>query len=180
MQSTGNTSAINDNATTTSRFRATAGTLISAAACETTRGATIDDVGGILDLIQPLEQNGVLVKRSRELLAMEIDHFTVMERDGTVIASAALYPYPDSNIGELACLAVATKYQYLGRGKQLLSVIEHQAQLTGCTSLCVLTTQSTHWFLEHGFQSAQITDLPVGKQALYNFQRNAKVFTKTL
>ncbi|RKZ97775.1 MAG: amino-acid N-acetyltransferase, partial [Gammaproteobacteria bacterium] len=157
-----------------------AGTLISASSFETTRQARIDDVAGILGLIQPLEENGVLVKRSREHLEIEIDHFTIMERDGTVVACASLYPYPENQIGELACLAVAKDYQDQGRGKQLLSIIEQQAETAGLNSLCVLTTQTAHWFLEHGFNPAQIAELPIEKQDLYNYQRNAKVFRKSL
>ena len=133
-----------------------------------------------MELIQPLEDNGVLVKRSREHLEMEINRFTIMERDGSVIACAALYPYPENQIGELACLAVAQGYEGLGRGTQLLSVIEQQAHAAGLTSLCVLSTQTTHWFLEHGFKAELIEDLPVEKQNLYNYQRNAKVFRKNL
>jgi amino-acid N-acetyltransferase len=157
-----------------------AGTLVSANPFESTRQATIEDIGGILELIQPLEDNGVLVKRSREHLEMEIDHFTVMERDGSVIACAALYPYPSTDIAELACLAVAESYQDLGRGKHLLAVIEKQAKTAGSTELCLLTTQTAHWFIEQGFKAAKIDDLPVERQSLYNNQRNAKVFKKRL
>jgi amino-acid N-acetyltransferase len=157
-----------------------AGTLITANLFETIRQATIEDVGGILELIQPLEANGVLVKRSRDHLETEVDHFTVMERDGTVVACAALYSYPECQIGELACLAVSKEYQDLGRGKQLLSELEQQAKAADLTSLCVLTTQTAHWFIEHGFNEAKIADLPVEKQSFYNYQRNAKVFSKRL
>jgi len=156
------------------------GTLISANAFETTRQATIDDVGGILDLITPLEEQGVLVKRSREHLEIEIDHFTVMERDGGIIACAALYPYVQNKMGELACLAVAENYQHKGRGEHLLAAVEQQAKQAGLTTLSVLTTQTSHWFLDQGFQLAALADLPVEKQQLYNYQRNAKVFNKTL
>lgn len=157
-----------------------AGTLIAADLFETTRQATIEDVGGILELIQPLETNGVLVKRSRDHLETEVDHFTVMERDGTVVACAALYPYTDNQIGELACLAVSKNYQDQGRGEKLLSVLEQQAKSAGLSSLCVLTTQTAHWFIERGFKEAEIADLPVEKQDFYNYQRNAKVFSKNL
>jgi len=157
-----------------------AGTLITAKSFETIRQATIDDVGGILDLIQPLEQNGTLVKRSRDLLEVEIGHFTVMERDGSIVACAALYSYQHSDVAELACLAVSKDYQSLGRGDQLLSAIEQQASNLGLNALCVLTTQTAHWFIEHGFNGADISDLPMEKRALYNYQRNAKVFKKIL
>mgnify|MGYP000185651532 CR=1 FL=1 len=157
-----------------------AGTLLSATSFETTRQATIDDVAGILELLQPLEANGTLVKRSRELLEREIEHFTVMERDGTVVACAALYNYPDNQVAELACLAVSAGYQSKGRGKQLLASIERSALQAGIKALYVLTTQTAHWFLEQGFKAADIADLPVEKQALYNYQRNSRVFRKPL
>lgn len=157
-----------------------AGTLLSATSFETTRQATIDDVAGILELLQPLEANGTLVKRSRELLEREIEHFTVMERDGTVVACAALYNYPDNQMAELACLAVSAGYQSKGRGKQLLASIEQSALQAGVKAMYVLTTQTAHWFLEQGFKAADIADLPVEKQALYNYQRNSRVFRKQL
>lgn len=157
-----------------------AGTLLSAESFETTRQATIDDVGGILELIQPLENKGVLVKRSRERLEIEIEHFTVMERDNSVIACAALYTYSDNAEGELACLAVAKDYQNSGRGEQLLATMEKKAKQLNLSSLCVLSTQTTHWFIEHGYHPAEIADLPMEKQRLYNYQRNAKVFRKLL
>ena len=48
---------------------------------EQVRRATINDIGGILELIRPLEQQGILVRRSREQLEMEIDKFTIIERE---------------------------------------------------------------------------------------------------
>lgn len=157
-----------------------AGILITANTFETIRQASIEDVGGILELIKPLENNGTLVKRSREHLEIEVDHFTVMERDGVVIACASIYAYPENAIGELACLAVAQDYQKSGRGKQLLLAIEQQAKMYKLNRLCILTTQTAHWFLEHGFKPAEIADLPVSKQSLYNYQRNSKVLSKNL
>lgn len=157
-----------------------AGVLITNSPFETIRRATINDVSGILELITPLEQNGLLVKRSRDNLEIEINHFTVMERDGTVLACAALYPYPNNHVGELACLAVAKSYQDFGRGKQLLTALEQQAKEMDLNALYVLTTQTAHWFIEHGFIQAELTDLPVAKQQLYNYQRNSRVFKKQL
>jgi len=156
------------------------GTLISATSFETTRQASIDDVGGILELLQPLEASGVLVKRSRELLEREIDQFTVMERDGSVIACAALYAYPENKMAEVACMAVSQDYRNKGRGKQLLAFLEKRAKNADLDNLYILTTQTAHWFIEHGFQLSSIADLPVEKQALYNYQRNSSVFKKSL
>ena len=95
-----------------------------------------------------------------------------------MLACAALHTYPECQIGELACLAVSDNYRGFGRGEQLLSAIEHQARKHKLKTLYVLTTQTAHWFLEQGFTAAEIADLPVEKQSLYNYQRNAKVFKK--
>jgi len=156
------------------------GTLITAEAYEEIRAAGIDDVGGILELIAPLETDGILVRRSRERLETEIGHFTVAERDGMIVACAALYPSVDERVGELACLAVHADYRGAGRGDALLAQLERQAIDLGLQRLFVLTTHTAHWFRERGFEPADIKALPVARQALYNWQRNSKVFIKAL
>jgi len=156
------------------------GTLITADTYENLREATIDDVGGILELIRPLENEGILVKRSRERLEMEIDHFLVIERDGTVIASAALYPCEQKPLAELACLAVHAEYLNAGYGEALLNAIESRARSAGINKLVVLTTRTAHWFREHGFLPGDKSDLPTRKKALYNYRRNSRVFYKVL
>ncbi len=157
-----------------------AGIMISASPFETTRIANIDDVGGILELIQPLETKGILVKRLREDLEIHINSFIVMERDGAILACAALHAYPENQLGELACLAVSDDYRGCGRGEQLLTAIILQARKHNLKALYVLTTQTAHWFLEQGFVAAELADLPIEKQSLYNYQRNAKIFKKVL
>ncbi len=156
------------------------GTLITADIYEGIRSATIDDVGGILELIRPLEADGTLVWRSRERLEMEIERFTVLERDGTIIGCAALYPFTEDRLGELACVAMHPAYRNSGRAEALLRFIERQAEEQRLQHLFVLTTRTAHWFRERGFEPAEVTDLPMQKQALYNWQRRSKVFIKTL
>jgi amino-acid N-acetyltransferase len=156
------------------------GTLITAETYEGLRAAIIDDVGGILELIMPLENEGILVKRSRELLEIEINHFHVIERDGTIIACAALYPAEDGRLAELACLAVHEDYHNHGRGDALLKAIEDKAVRGGIERLFVLTTRTAHWFRERGFLPGDISQLPARKQSLYNYQRKSRVYIKTL
>lgn len=156
------------------------GTLITADQYEQIRTARIDDVGGILEIIRPLEAEGRLVKRSRELLETEINHFTVLERDGMVIACAALYPYPEQRIGEIACVATHPDYLGADRGERLLEALETQAGSLGLERVFVLTTRTGHWFQERGFLRAELDQLPPQKQELYNFQRNSKVLIKEL
>ncbi|MEJ2612516.1 MAG: amino-acid N-acetyltransferase [Candidatus Thiodiazotropha sp.] len=156
------------------------GTLITAEPYEETRTAHIDDVIGLLNLIEPLEQKGILVRRSRELIETEIDCFTLMERDGMVIACAALYPYPQESMAELACVVVHPDYRGSDRGDRLLNHIEQVARQQGIKQLFILTTQSAHWFRERGFSQGELTDLPMLKRQFYNYQRNSKVFLKRL
>jgi amino-acid N-acetyltransferase len=157
-----------------------AGTLLSSDHYEELVSANIDDVGGILKIIAPLEEEGVLVKRSRELLENEIHCFKVIRRDGVVIACAALYPYPENNCGEIACVATHPDYRRSDRGERLLLALEKHARSLGLASVFVLTTRTAHWFQEQGFTPTSLEHLPPGKQQLYNFQRNSKVFNKAL
>lgn len=156
------------------------GTLVAKDDYEQSRSASIDDVGGILELIEPLEREGVLVKRSRELLENEIRQFRIIERDGRIIACAALYPFPEENCGEVACIVSHPDYRGGQRGQRLLQEIEREARLLGLDRVFVLTTQTAHWFLEQGFEERSRDALPAQKQALYNLQRNSKVFFKSL
>jgi len=156
------------------------GCMVSSDSYDIIRQANIDDVGGILELIEPLEQQGILVRRSRELLEMEIDHFILMERDGMIIACAGLYPFPDDAMAELACLAVHKDYQRSQRGETLLALLEKQALQQNIDKLFVLSSKTTHWFLEKGFELSDINALPIQKKSLYNYQRRSKVFTKHL
>lgn len=155
------------------------GTLVTKELYENIRGAWIEDVGGILELIEPMEQEGMLVRRSRELLESEIKQFTIIERDGMVIGCAALYPLA-GNAGELACVAVHPDYRNSQRGRKLLERIERRARQQGIVELFVLTTHTAHWFQEQGFEQASPDDLPGERRALYNWQRNSKVFRKKL
>ena len=154
------------------------GTMIYRDSYETIRRARIEDVAGIIALIEPLEEQGMLVKRSRELLENEIAYFLVMEKDDLVIGCAALYPIAESSFGEIACVAIHSDYQGKGRAKKLLTHIERQAAKLGTNTLFVLTTHTAHWFLEQGFIESLVEALPEQRQAFYNFQRKSKVFTK--
>ncbi|EEG86661.1 amino-acid N-acetyltransferase [Proteus penneri ATCC 35198] len=151
------------------------GTQIVMESAEKVRRANINDIGGILELIRPLEQQGILVRRSREQLEIEIDQFTIIERDNMTIACAALYPYPSEKIGEMACVAVHPDYRSSCRGEVLLQRISAHAKQLGLEKLFVLTTRSIHWFQEKGFEPAEIDKLPIEKQALYNYQRRSKI-----
>ena len=156
------------------------GTLIAQNPYEQARSADINDIASIVELIRPLEDSGALVKRSRERLEEEIGYFSILERDGRILACAALYPYEAESVGEIACVATHPDYRGAGRGGQLLHELIAEARALSLTHVFVLTTQSTHWFLEQGFEAASLDDLPVEKQQLYNWQRNAAVLRRTV
>lgn len=155
------------------------GTLIFSDRYHQLRPATIEDVGGILRLIAPLEEEGVLVKRSRERLELEIENFWVIERDQLIIGCAALYPM-SNQAQELACLAVHSDYQGQELGKELLKMVENECKKANAKQLFLLTTHTHHWFIEHGFELTDINALPESKQTLYNYQRQSKVLVKML
>jgi len=156
------------------------GTMVSAEAYDTTRRATVEDIGGILALIQPLEEQGALVRRSRDKIEIAIQNFLVLERDGAIIACAAMHPFPEDGVAELACVAVDDAYRKSGRGDFLLGEVEKESRAGGIQRLFVLTTQATHWFKERGFEDGRIDDLPVERQELYNYERGSKVLIKKL
>ena len=93
---------------------------------------------------------------------------------------AALYAFPDEHVGELAALAVHPDFRREGYGEELMLEIEQRARRLRLQSLYVLTTRTAHWFLERGFRTATIADLPQQKQALYNYQRKSQVYQKPL
>ena len=157
-----------------------AGMLVSRKAFDCLRQAQVDDIAGIQNLIEPLQADGALVERGHERLELELPHFLVMERDGLITACCALFPYADDGMGELACVAVHPDYRKQGRAEQLLDQIERQARGLGLRKLFALTTHTAHWFTEHNFTAAEVSDLPAARQLHYSQQRNAKIFTKTL
>jgi len=156
------------------------GTMVYRDSYETIRRARIEDVVGILNLIEPLEKQGILVKRSRELLETEISFFTVMEKDNLIVGCAALYPIDDEKAGELACVAIQDDYRGGGRAAKLLTHIERQASKLRMEKLFALTTQTAHWFREQGFREVSVEELPGPRQGRYNFQRRSKIFMKTV
>lgn len=156
------------------------GTMVSFENLESLRDATIEDVGGILKLIEPLEADGTLVKRGRELIEREINYFSVIEHDGVIFGCAALYPFPAERMAEMACLIVNPDAQTQGDGERLLKHMENRARAAGLKKLFVLTTRTAHWFLKRGFVPASVDDLPKNRQQMYNWQRKSLVFTKNL
>ena len=156
------------------------GTMVTSETFEGVRSAVRSDIGGILALIAPLEEQGILIRRPQEMLENDIDKFTVIERDGMLVACAALYAYPEDSIAELACLVVHPDYRTSGRGAQLLQYLERQCEALGLRLLFVLTTQTSHWFREHGFDNCESNELPESRRSHYDQGRRSKILLKPL
>ncbi len=154
------------------------GTLISSTPFEALRPATLNDIGGILELIKPLEQQGKLAKRSREKIEMEISDYVILERDGLIIGCLALHVDETGQFGAIACLAVHQDYQGSARGQRMFDHVCQKAKQLNLKKLFVLSTQTAHWFIERGFQPSTIENLPEPLKALYNPERNSKVLCK--
>jgi amino-acid N-acetyltransferase len=156
------------------------GTMVVPESPEAIREARAEDIPGIVQILEPLEQQGVLVKRDRDQLEREIGQFFVLESEGNILGCAALYPFAEKKTAELAALAVNPFYRDGGRGERILAHAEAKARAMGLKSIFVLSTRTTHWFLERGFAETDPTWLPESKAALYNYDRRSKVFVKEL
>jgi amino-acid N-acetyltransferase len=156
------------------------GTMVVPESPERLRPAAMSDVDGILQILEPLEQQGVLVKRSVEQLERDMEKFFVLEAAGNILGCAALYPFQERKTAELAALAVSPFYRDGGRGERLLAYAESKAKAMGLKSVFVLSTRTTHWFIERGFAEMDPSWLPEQKAALYNYDRRSKVFVKEL
>ncbi|WBY01927.1 amino-acid N-acetyltransferase [Ramlibacter tataouinensis] len=156
------------------------GTMVIDEKLESLREATADDVGGILQLIEPFERDGTLVRRERNEIERDIANYSLIEHDGVIFACAALYPYPEAKTGEMAALTVSPQSQGQGDGEKILKRIEQRARAMGLESIFVLTTRTMHWFLKRGFVQVEPEWLPEARKRKYNWDRRSMVFVKKL
>ena len=156
------------------------GTMVVDEKLESLREATADDIGGVLQLIEPFERDGTLVKRDRTEIERDIGNYTVIEHDGVIFGCAALYPYPEARTGEMAALTVSSQVQGQGDGERILKRIEQRARALGLESIFVLTTRTMHWFIKRGFVQVDADWLPEARKRKYNWDRRSQVFVKKL
>jgi amino-acid N-acetyltransferase len=132
------------------------GTMVVDEKLESLREASSDDVGGILQLIEPFEH------------------------DGVIFGCAALYPYPEARTGEMAALTVSPQVQGQGDGDRILKRVEQRARTMGLDSMFVLTTRTMHWFIKRGFAQVDPDWLPEARKRKYNWDRRSQVLVKKL
>ena len=156
------------------------GTMIVDKKLDSLRQATVDDVAAIIQLIEPLEQAGIMIKRDRKDIERDINAYTVIEHDGVLFGCVACYFYPKAKTAELAALAVMPQAQQHGYGDLLLKHIEEKSTALGLRSIFVLTTQTMHWFISHGFKPMDPSWLPEEKLKFYDWERRSQVLVKPL
>lgn len=156
------------------------GTMVVDEKLESVREATNDDVSAILSLIEPFENDGTLVKRSRSEIERDAGNYTIIEHDGVIFGCAALYPFMAERMGEMAALTVSPQAQEQGDGERLLKRVEQRARQMGLEHLFVLTTRTMHWFIKRGFVEVQPEQLPLQRRETYNWDRRSKVLMKKL
>ncbi|KAK7406441.1 hypothetical protein VNO78_08065 [Psophocarpus tetragonolobus] len=156
------------------------GTMVASDLYEGTRTAEVKDISGIKQLIQPLEASGILVKRTDEELLQTLDSFVVVEREGHIIACAALFPHFEEKCGEVACIAVSPDCRGQGQGDKLLDYMEKKASSFGLHMLFLLTTRTADWFVRRGFSECSIDYIPEKKRRVINLSRNSKYYMKKL
>jgi amino-acid N-acetyltransferase len=156
------------------------GTMVVDEKLESLREATADDVASILQLIEPFERDGTLVRRERWEIERDVACYTVIEHDGVIFGCAALYPYPEKQTAEMAALTVSNQVQGQGDGERLLKRIEQRARASGLKSIFVLTTRTMHWFIKRGFQPVEADWLPDARKRKYNWDRRSQVLVKQL
>ncbi|MFN3736601.1 amino-acid N-acetyltransferase [Hydrogenophaga sp.] len=156
------------------------GTMVVDEKLESLREATIDDVSGIVALIEPFERDGTLVKRDRTEIERDAANYTIIEHDGVIFGCAALYPYPEERTGEMAAVTVSPQSQGQGDGDRLLKRIEARAKAQGLQSIFVLTTRTMHWFIKRGFVQVNADWLPEARKRKYNWDRRSQVLVKKL
>lgn len=138
------------------------------------------DLTGIRQLIQPLEESGTLVRRTDEELLKATDSFIVVEREGQIIACAALFPFFEDKCGEVAAIAVSPECRGQGQGDKLLDYIEKKASFLGLEMLFLLTTRTADWFVRRGFSECSIDCIPEERRRRINLSRNSKYYMKKL
>ncbi|CAL9187909.1 unnamed protein product [Musa hybrid cultivar] len=156
------------------------GTMVASDVYEGTRMATVADLPGIKKLLQPMVESGALIRRTDEELLCSLDSFIVVERDGSIIACAALFPFFEDKCGEVAAVTVSPECRGHGQGDKLLDYVEKKATSLGLERLFLLTTRSADWFVRRGFSECSIESIPEQRRKRINLSRGSKYYIKRL
>lgn len=164
------------------------GSMISSDFYEGIRAATTSDVPKIHNLLQPMVDKGMLVQRSQQKIADDINNFIVLERENELLACAYAQPLGKNEhgqaIAELGAFCVHPGYRGGGKGDTLLQFLEERSRSSGTDVLILLTTRTADWFQQRGFTAAgaahQSSILPKARRELIDPSRNSQLYFKTI
>ena len=156
-----------------------AGTMIYADEYESIRGLRSRDIPDILRLMEPLMQQGLLVRRNSEDIQDKKDDYAVFEIDSQIHACGALHDWGEGQ-GEIAAIATDPLYAEMGLGSRIVRFFIDKAKKQGYRRAFVLTVGAQDWFESLGFREAPVESLPDQKRIHYNHSRNSKVFALDL
>ena len=155
------------------------GIMVHADEYDSIRALHSSDMPDILRLMEPLMQNGILVRRNPEQIQEKKNDYAVLEIDGSIRACGALHDWGESQ-GEIAAVATDPQYTDLGLGRQIVRFLVEKARKNGTRRIFALTTQSQDWFEALGFREAAVETLPEKKLEVYDQDRKSKVFALEL
>ncbi|MBK9576110.1 MAG: amino-acid N-acetyltransferase [Fibrobacterota bacterium] len=155
------------------------GTMVFANEYDHIRRAEVRDVPDILRIQEPYVAQGVLLPRTAEQIEAKIGDYVVHEADGFIQGSAALHPFPDGS-AEVAAVAVAEHVRRFGVGRKIVQFLLQKAVRMGYDKVFLLTTQTSDWFADLGFERGDLADLPQDKVSAYDIKRRSLVFVRTI
>ena len=157
------------------------GTMVYADSYRTIRPLREEDIVELLGMIGRSVRNAHLVPRDYAAVAEKIDDYSVMEIDGNVVGSVALYRYSDEKTAEIACLYVKQSHEGLGYASELVIHAESQAKQAGIASVFALTNRAAEFFQQLGYTEQPSDHIPAERHhQLHTSGRDSRVFGKEL
>jgi amino-acid N-acetyltransferase len=150
------------------------GTMIHANVYQSIRPMRIDEIPGVLKLLQPLAEAGVLIPRTHDDIAARHADYVVHESDGRLHGCGALHEYAGGE-AEIAAIAVDPAYEELGIGRRIVLYLIEMARERRMRGVFVLTTRTGDWFESIGFTRVSPAELPEEKRRRYDFDRNSLI-----
>ncbi|MFP3088694.1 amino-acid N-acetyltransferase [Treponema sp. TIM-1] len=156
-----------------------AGTMVYADEYEAIRSLKTEDIPDILRLMEPLMQQGILVRRDAEAIQEKKADYVVFEIDGSIHACAALHDRGEGQ-GEIAAVATDPAYTDRGLGGRMVRFLIDRAIKQGFHRVFVLTIHTHDWFESLGFKECSVESLPPSRRKNYDQCRNSKIFALDL
>ncbi len=153
------------------------GTMFYLNAYDDIHPAQAADVPELLRIMQPYVDAGVLVQRTGEDIARELEYYAVCKIDDTLQGCGALKPFGKS-AAELYALVVDSAHAGRGIGGKIVSYLLRNARQAGIKRVFLLTTQTSDFFMRLGFREAAVSSLPPERRKAWSRARNSRVLVR--